>query len=357
MRIFPLLAVLILVPPGFGQSASDLTFDVATVKKTDLPQPGKPIFFGRRGGPGTADPGRITWSGVTLKQLLAEAYDVKPYQVSGPDWLDSERYEIVAKVPAGATKEQVKIMWRNLLADRFGVALHHTSKVFQVEEMMPGKSGVKLKETTLDPKTADSQENPPMPPPPPGAIAGIQIPDRGGPGPIAVGPPPGGPPPGGAREGGPFPGPPQLDKNGIPQLKAPGLIMMMTMGPNGPTARMVGKAQTLDKLAELLGNQLNRPVVDKTGLTGKYDFVVEFAPDFAGMKGPPGGGPGALIGGGPGGPGPVGGDTSAAPNASDPGGAPLAVAVQQQLGIRLVSTKSSLDVLVIDKAQKEPTEN
>src|ERR1035437_8896040 len=50
------------------------------------------------GGPGTKDPGRITYNGVTLKMLLKRAYDISPDQISGPDWLDSERYDIEAKV-------------------------------------------------------------------------------------------------------------------------------------------------------------------------------------------------------------------------------------------------------------------
>ena len=81
--------------------------------------------------------------------LLTMAYDVKPYQINGPAWLDSERYDIIAKVPAGTTKDQVKVMWQNLLVDRFGLTLHHESKIFQVEEMQIAKAG-KLKETTPD---------------------------------------------------------------------------------------------------------------------------------------------------------------------------------------------------------------
>jgi uncharacterized protein (TIGR03435 family) len=351
---------------GFGQTAgtlNKLNFEVASVKKAEPPQFGGPgrgqvVAFGRRGGPGTADPGQITWSGASLKVLLTEAYDVKPYQVSGPAWLDTERYDIVAKVPAGTTKEQVKVMWQNLLADRFGVTLHRVSKVFPVDEMVPAKGGAKVKETTLDPKAADSPQDdagllPPPLAPPPGAIT------RGGPGP--GGPPPdgggfsgqiiaggpGGPPPKGA-----FPGAPNLDKNGIPQLTKPGIVQMMTIGPNGPTARMVGKAQTMAQLATMVGNQLNHPVVDKTGLTAKYDFALEFTPDFNGRTLPPG-----AIGMGPGlGPSPAG-DSTQAPKASDPGGVTLVGALQQQLGLKLVAAKAPLDVLVIDKAEKEPTEN
>jgi uncharacterized protein (TIGR03435 family) len=344
---------------AFGQTASDLNklnFEVASVKKGAPPQfgRGQEIAFGRRGGPGTADPGQITWSGATLKMLLTEAYDVKPYQVSGPSWLDTERYDIVAKVPAGTTKEQVQVMWRNLLADRFGVTLHHVSKVFPVDEMVPAKGGVKLKETTLDPKAvADSSQDSAGPPPPGGVTArgpipGGPPPDGGAIGRVQIADGAGGPPPKGA-----FPGAPELDKNGVPQLTRPGVFMMMTIGPNGPTARMVGKAQTTEQLAARLGNQLGHPVIDKTGLTGKYDFVLEFTPDFNGRGLPPG-----PIGLGPG-PGPVsaGSDSTQAPRASDPAGATIIAALQQQLGLKLVATKAPLDMIVIDKAEKEPTEN
>jgi uncharacterized protein (TIGR03435 family) len=364
MRKLSFLISPLFVAAAFGQTASDLNklnFEVASVKKAAPPQfgRGQVIAFGRRGGPGTADPGQITWSGATLKMLLTDAYDVKPYQVTGPSWLDSERYDIVAKVPPGTTKEQVKVMWQNLLADRFGVTLHHVSKVFPVDEIVPAKGGVKIKETTLDPKAAaDSSPDgagplPPPLPPPPGAVTR---------GPIPAGPPPDGGAfggvqiadgPGGAPPKGAFPGAPEIDKNGVPQLTRPGLFMMMTMSPQGPTARMVGKAQTMDQLAERLGNQLGHPVVDKTGLTGKYDFVLEFIPDFNGRPFPPG-----AIGLGPG-PGPVaaGGDSTQAPRASDPAGATIIAALQQQLGLKLVATKAPLDEIVIDKAEKEPTEN
>ena len=147
MRPVCLAAALLFAVSTFAQTPQGPSFEVATIKKADEPQPGKPIFFGRRGGPGTDDPGRITWSNVNLRTLLTTAYDVKPYQITGPDWIDSERYEIVAKVPAGATKEQVNVMWQNLLAERFGISLHHSSKVLQAFEMEAVKGRVKLQET------------------------------------------------------------------------------------------------------------------------------------------------------------------------------------------------------------------
>src|SRR4029077_8161217 len=80
-------------------------FDVASVKPA-APMSGGRIMVRMSGGPGTPDPGQMTYTNVSLKQLIQSAYDVKGYQVSGPDWLDSERFDITAKVPKDTTKEQ-----------------------------------------------------------------------------------------------------------------------------------------------------------------------------------------------------------------------------------------------------------
>ena len=69
-------------------------FEVASVKPMPQSSPQHP----ETGGPGTTDPGQITWSGVRLRWLLKTAHDVELYQASGPAWLDSEHYMIVAKV-------------------------------------------------------------------------------------------------------------------------------------------------------------------------------------------------------------------------------------------------------------------
>jgi len=146
----------------FAQTAnSQLTFEVASVRPSAPVPPSGGVYFGpARGGPGTPDPGQITWSYATLKVMLLTAYDVKNYQISGPAWLDTERYDAIAKVPADGTKEQVRVMWQNLLAERFGLIVHHESREFQVEELVVAKGGPKLKETSWD--TAE-----PMPPGPP----------------------------------------------------------------------------------------------------------------------------------------------------------------------------------------------
>jgi uncharacterized protein (TIGR03435 family) len=273
---------------AFGQPTQSLTFEVASVKPSAPVPPSGGVYFGpARGGPGTPDPGQITWSYARLIDLLMTAYDVKAYQISGPPWMATERYNVIAKVPEGSTKEQVNVMWQNLLTERFGVVLHHESKDFQVDELVVAKGGHKLKESTEDDPGAE--------------------------------------------------GPPKLDKKG--DLSGPGLVTMITMGPNGPSAHTVAKAQPLSKLTTMLGNQMNRPVLDKTGLTGKYDFNIEFTPNLP---------PGQL------GPGPTG--AAQVDNTSEPG-PNLADAVQRQLGLRLVASKAKLEVVVIDKAEQVPTAN
>ena len=89
---------------------------------------------------------------------------------------------------------------------------------------------------------------------------------------------------------------------------------------------------------------LNKPVVDKTGLADRYDIHVEYTPDRSVMPPPP---PGAGL---------EAGRASSADNASEPG-SNLASAIEQQLGLRLVSNKAKLDVVVVDKAERTPTEN
>ncbi len=272
---------------AIGQAAETLKFEVASVKRSTPGWEQGGVYFGpARGGPGSSDPERITWSYPTLRTLLMTAYDVKAYQVTGPAWLDTERYDIVANVPAGTTREQLGVMWQNLLIERFRLVLHHESKEFQVEELVIAKGGSKLKETAWDPAT-------PLPP-----------------------------------------GPPQRDAKGA--LSSPGMVT--TIFPDGPRAHTIGKAQPLSQLTAMMTNQLRRPVLDKTGLTGRYDFDIEYTPDLTGFPLPPGG-PAAP------------GDSAAAPIPD------LAAALQQQLGLRLVASKAMLDVVVIDQAEKVPTEN
>ena len=131
---------------------------------------------------------------------------------------------------------------------------------------------------------------------------------------------------------------------------------MMIMMMNG-RFRMQANGQTMKGLADMLSNQLGRPVIDETNLTGKYDFTLDYAPEEGQMRGPMGLMPPPqhmdVPVGGPGG-GPAGGP---APAASGETGPNLVTAVQEQLGLKLESKKGPLDLIVVDHVEKVPTEN
>src|ERR1700742_170596 len=76
------------------------------------------------GGPGTSDPETIVIVNQGISRLIVFGYGVDFDQIFGPDWIDSESYNVTAKVPPGTTKEQVKLMWQNLLAERFQLKAH-----------------------------------------------------------------------------------------------------------------------------------------------------------------------------------------------------------------------------------------
>jgi len=306
---------------AFAQSTGTLpSFEVASVK------PAAPLTDGRirvmmRGGPGTPDPGQITYTNVTIKSLMTNAYHVKEYQISGPDWLESQRYDITAKVPPGATKEQFQLMLQSLLAERFKLTLHHQSKELPMYALVVAKGGPKLKESVDDPNA-----------------------------PTAGGPNAGGPEGG---RGSPLANAAvraTVGKDGFPQLPPGGRGAIMMMGMGG-RMRMAANGQSTGQLAELLSNQLSRPVLDMTGLQAKYDYTLEFAPDEGSMgmmKGMPMPMPPPGEGGGGAGP-------AATPDGGS--GPTIFAALQEQLGLKLEARKGPVDMLVIDTLEKVPTEN
>src|ERR1039457_569540 len=126
------------------------SFEVASVKPA-APITGNAIRVMMRGGPGSPDPGQITYNNVTLKNVLMTAYGVKSFQISGPGWLDSERFDIVAKLPRGSTKEQFMVMLQNLLEERFKLTLYREKKDLPMYAMVVGKNGPKMKESVEEP--------------------------------------------------------------------------------------------------------------------------------------------------------------------------------------------------------------
>jgi uncharacterized protein (TIGR03435 family) len=212
---------------------SSVTFEAVSIKP--FPE-GTPILMsGCPGGPGSDDPGQINCVYVTVKTLLMRAYKVRNQEISGPGWIDSAHYNIVAKVPQGATGEQVAVMFRNLLADRFKVVLHHETKPMTAYPLTVAKNGPKLKE--YDPAAAATDDAPP---------AGGKLP---------------------------------TGEDGFPILRrsviASGPIILYRQG----RARLQAGNTKLAKIAEALSNQLDQVVTDETGLTASYDITLYWTPD------------------------------------------------------------------------------
>ena len=121
----------------WAQNPAKPQFDAASFKAAQA-GPGAQSF---KGGPGTSDPGRISWSKAALRQILVRAYGVATDQVSGPDWIDSERYEIIATMPPATTPDDLRIMLRELLAERLGLVAHHESRNLPVYLLTVAKGG------------------------------------------------------------------------------------------------------------------------------------------------------------------------------------------------------------------------
>jgi uncharacterized protein (TIGR03435 family) len=283
------------------------TFDAATIKPFVAPG-GRGVFMfgGGRGGPGTSDPGRIHYPAITLKLLLATAYDVKELQISGPDFLNSERFDVQATMPPETTKEQFHIMLQNLLADRFKMTVHRETKELPMYSLVVAKSGPKLKESPEI--SAEEASKEPAPPPL-------------------------------------LTGPPKMGPDGFPNLPLPsggrgGLFMIRT--PLG--TRMMAQRQTMQDLAGRLSSLLSKPVTDATGMKAKYDFTLTFSMEGLAdnMPMPPPGGEG---GRGP----------REMPDVEPPQN--LFSAIQSQLGLKLEPKKGPVDLIVVDHAEKNPTEN
>jgi uncharacterized protein (TIGR03435 family) len=279
-----------------AQPPASPTFEVASIKPAAPQQAGR-MMMRQRGGPGTPDPSQYSVENFPLSRVIQQAYGVQSYQVSGPSWIDSERYDIVAKLAPGTTKEQFQLMLQNLLAERFKLVVHRETKELPTYALVVGKGGPKMKES---PK-ADPDAQPDAPPPQP-----------------------------------------QIGRDGKLQIARGGRGMMVMMGPKGLHAEAA--RSTMTQLCDFLSNQLGRPVVDETHLTAQYDYALDFSPEgLATMKGvmmapPPGAGGGPAGDGGP------------------EGGGSIFTAVQD-LGLKLEPRKGPVALVVVDSGNKTPTEN
>jgi uncharacterized protein (TIGR03435 family) len=309
--VYKLTIALIACGVAFAQSPA---FEVATIKPSEQLSPqammaGK-IRFGEK-----IDGARADYGYTTVEFLLTKAYGVKDYQVQGPAWIKSERYDVTAKLPEGATKEQIPDMLKTLLKERFRIELHHETKEHAVFALVVGKTGAKLNESAEE-KAADPDAKP--------AAGTVSM---GG---MSVTPTAGG--------------------RGATVKGAMGNITV-TPGENG-TMHMAFSQMTMAAFVDLVSKLVDKPVIDQTEMKGKYDVALDMGmADMMNMARAAGVGmPGMGMGGGrgPGG--------SAADAASDPSGGSIFQTVQG-LGLKLEPKKLPLDTIVVDKGEKVPTEN
>jgi len=271
---------------GLGQSGEDkLSFEAASVKRS-----GPTSIRNFDGGPGTKDPGRYTATSAVLRDLLFRAYrtrgDDYREQISGPGWIDTEKYDVVVKIPPGITKEQFQLMFQSLLAERFKLAIHHETKVLPVYELVVAKNGPKLKESG---ENSDAEAAPPS---------------RGSSS--------------------------KLDREGFPIVPVGQANIAQRFGP-GAVAHWTIRQEPIEAFAQALSQPLaaGRQVIDRTALAGKYDFTLYYELQLPGNP----------------------------PSASDDPAPTLDQALQQQLGLKLADAKAPFDVVVVDHAEKVPTEN
>ncbi len=284
-----------------GPIPARLEFEAAAIRLSAPLIAGDPL---KQGGPGTADPGRLTIRRMPLRNLLFNAYGVRPDQIAGPDWLDKEVFDITATIPPGTTKEQADVMLQNLLLKRFKISLHRTTKDALAYDLSVAKTGSKLKEVTRGPDAAAIR---------PGEFLAHRL---------------------------------DFDASEFPVIPEGevGIVAVPRNGETRMTCRACSIADLIGRIRQDLAEvSFNTPspyftlarLVDKTGLTGTYDFHLEYSST---------GGIGSALQ-------PPSLDDQGQPNAD------LFTALREQLGLRLEKTKAPLDVWVVDQAEKIPTDN
>jgi len=290
-------ALLALACASFAQPPA---FEVASVKRAEPITPAL-VQSGRLHMGLFLDSLHVRISQLSLYELIAFAYQVKGRQISGPDWMVTERYDIQARLPEGSRRGQVPAMMQTLLAERFGMRLHRENRDLNVYALVVANGGPRLKPSApeeTEPQTAQS-------------------PIQGG---ITVG------------------------AGGSAVATGPSGNSKITPGQDG-NLHVENKKMTLTAFADFIGRYSELPILDFTGLQGAYEMEFDVSAEEVrnaarahGVAIPP---PARAANG---------------EAASDPAGVSLASSLLK-LVLNLESRKAPTEVLVIDKVEKVPTEN
>ena len=312
-NMFSSISVATLLAAGslLGQTPA---FEVASINPSEPITPAM-VASGKLHAGMKIDGKRVDIGNFGMMQLICKAYDVKTYQVSGPSWLQGaglagQRFDIVANLPEGATKEQIPQMLQALLAERFKLAIHRDSKDQAIYAMVVGKGPLKIKESGAPPAAPGGEAPNP-------AVTGSSS--------VSV----------------------SQTKTGAVVSDGTGKTQKMIPSPDGKSMRFEISGATLAELAEGLTPMADHPIVDMTGLTGKYDVTLEISmQDLMNAARAAGAAVPAA---------PAADPSKPAEAASDPGGS-LFTAIQS-LGLKLEPRKSPMTFIVVDHVEKMPTEN
>jgi uncharacterized protein (TIGR03435 family) len=280
-------------------------------------------------------PGTISATGVPVRLLMRQAFGgLQDSQlVGGPPWMNTDRFDIEVKIEGGGpmSPQILQPVLRQLLEERFALKTHKETRELPIYALVlarsDGRLGANLKPASPECSTMMTTRGrgPGGSGPPPGARGTTAV-GVGGPPPDGRGGP-GGPPPDGRGGPGRGGGPPPLDFDAAP---ACGQRMA------GP-GRFRAGGTTIEQFAQLISGNAQRIVLDKTGLTGYYDIMLNYTPTPDQMpQGPPP--PGAQLP-------PI-----------DPDGPQFFTAIQEQLGLKLDGQRGPVEVVVIDSIE-QPTEN
>lgn len=324
MRIRSLLisaAAMLMAPIAvLGQAPTGkLVFEVASVRQSPPPDMQKmmtDLQAGKRPQSAHIDGSRAVYTYMSLKELIANAYKMRAYEISGPDWLATDRFDIAARLPDGASKDDAPDMLRVLLEDRFKLTAHREAQEQPVLGLLVGKNGPKLKEATATAEAVDDTE--PLKP----GESKMDTPD----GPVRLVRNPDGSTTYKMGAGGAF------------TLKFDGETRSMHMVADSIT--MKGFAVMINTL----GGGEGRQVVDMTGLTGHYQAAIDFSlVDLVSSLHDQG----ITV--------PMGAPGGSA--ATDPEGGATVAAALEKLGLKLEKSRAPVDRLVVDHVEKLPTEN
>ena len=262
--LLPASAVLIVATGlAYGQNAAGAEFDAASLK----PSGPQSVRMERK------DPEVYSFSKATLWDLLFKAWSLVDYekQISGPAWLRKDSFDLMARFPRGTTGKDFRVMLQNLLIERFKLAVHTETHDLPVYALTVGKGGPRLSES--------------------GTVLGA---------------------------------PPPKDDDCFPALRQgqPDIALGYAIGGR---RCLTAQQEPIAALIDILRLEVDRPLIDRTGLTGRYDVALEFGQPLSGQS------PAADL--------------------------PDIFTAVHQLGLNLQKLKAPYEILVVDYAERRPLAN